>query len=93
MGSDWVLVVVSIDSGRSDWVRAEVKAAMADHRFRDRILPLAVDGSSAAPINPDLAGLQTIDGRAVEDLGERIGDFLLDRERKARSKAVVDISG
>ena len=92
MASDWVLVIVSIDSGRSDWVRAEVKAAMADPRFRNRILPLAVDGSSAAPINPDLADLQTIDGRVIQNLGERIGDFLLDRERKARSKAVAEVS-
>jgi adenylate cyclase len=92
MSSDWVLVIVSADSGKSDWVRAEVKTAMADPRFRNRILPMALDGSSAAQINPDLADLQAIDGCVTENLGEKIGDFLLDRERKLRSKTVVGIS-
>jgi len=41
---DWVLVVVSENSVASDWVRAEVKTAMADPRFQNRILPLLVNG-------------------------------------------------
>ena len=93
MHSDWLLVVVTVDSGKSDWVRAEVKTAMADPRFQNRILPVAVDGSSASQINPDLADLQAFDGHSIQDLGERIGDFLLDRERKLRSKPAMEVAG
>ena len=92
MKSDWVLVIVSADSGRSDWVRAEVKTAMADARFRNRILPLALDGSSAAQINPDLADLQAMDGCQTQSLGEKIGDFIVDRERQLRSNTFVGVS-
>jgi adenylate cyclase len=92
MSSDWVVVIVSADSGRSDWVRAEVKTAMADPRFRNRILPLALDGSSAAQINPDLADLQAMDGCLTQNLGEKIGDFIVDRERQLQSNAFVGIS-
>ena len=93
MSSDWVLVIVSADSGRSDWVRAEVKTAMADSRFRNRMLPLAIDGSSAAQINPDLADLQAMDGCLAQNLGEKIGDFIVDRERHLRSNTLVGSPG
>jgi adenylate cyclase len=90
MSSDWVLVLVSADSVKSDWVRAEVKAAMADLRFKGRILPLALDESSAAQINPDLAELQSLNGRVTANLGEKIGDDILAREKKLRSTVVVE---
>lgn len=80
MSSNWILVIVSADSVRSDWVRAEVKTAMTVPHLRNRILPLALDESSAAQINPDLAELQTLDGGVTQDLGERIGNFILNRE-------------
>jgi hypothetical protein len=67
-----------------------VKAAMADLRFKGRILPLALDESSAAQINPDLAELQSLNGRVTANLGEKIGDDILAREKKLRSTVVVE---
>ena len=64
---------------------------MADPRFRNRILPLTIDGSSAAQINPDLADLQAMDGCLTQNLGETIGDFIVDRERHLRSNTFVAI--
>jgi adenylate cyclase len=92
MNADWVLVVVSADSGRSDWVRAEVKAAIADPRFRNRILPLALDVSSAGQINPDLADLQAMNGSLTQSLGDKIGEFIVTRERQLRSNTLTETS-
>ncbi len=89
MKSDWVVVIVSSHSSTSDWVRAEVKTAANDPRFRDRILPVKVDDSDPALISHDIAPLQAIDARTIQNLGESIRDLLLTREKELRSKTVV----
>jgi class 3 adenylate cyclase len=83
--------LLSTHSVGSDWVRAEVKTAVADPRFRGRILPVVLDESSPALINPELAALHVIDGRVTHNLGENIRDFLLAREKDLRSKTVAGI--
>ncbi len=89
MRSDWVIVIVSVHSVKSDWVRAEVKAAVADPRFRDRILPVKVDDSDSALISHDIATLHAIDGRTARNLGEAIRDCLLAREKELRSQTAA----
>lgn len=89
MKSDWVIVIVSTHSSKSDWVKAEVKTAANDPRFRGRILPVKVDDSDPGLISHDIAPLHAIDGRAVQNLGESIRDLLLTREKELRSKSVA----
>lgn len=89
MKSDWVIVIVSSHSSKSDWVRAEVKTAANDPRFRDRILPIKIDDSDPALISHDIAPLHAMDARTVQNLGESIRDFLLTREKELRSKTVI----
>jgi TIR domain len=83
--SDWVIILLSSHSVGSDWVRAEVKTALGDPRFRGRILPVTVDGSSPALLHQDLATLHVMNGRASKDLGEDIRAFLIAREKDLRS--------
>ena len=88
MKSDWVIVIVSSHSAKSDWVRAEVKTAANDPRFRDRILPVKLDDSDLALISHDLAAVHAIDARLVQSIGETIRDFLLRRENELRPRSV-----
>lgn len=83
--SDWVMVIVSAYSCKSDWVRAEVSTAEVDPRFRGRILPVKLDDSDAALISHQIATLQAMDGRGVTRLGEAIRDLLMAREQDLRA--------
>lgn len=87
MKSDWIIVIISTHSAKSDWVRAEIRTAAADPRFRGRILPVRVDDSDAALISHDIAFLHVLDGRSPQNLGESIRDLILAREKELRSKA------
>ena len=70
--SDWVVVVVSENAAKSDWVRAEVRTALKDQRLAQRILPVTVDDTKAASISGELAALHTLDARSAGDLGESL---------------------
>jgi class 3 adenylate cyclase len=86
--SDWVIVIVSSHSSKSDWVRAEVNTAADDPRFRSRILPIKLDDSDTALISHQISTVQAVDGRTVLNLGEAIRDLLVLREKDLHSKAV-----
>ena len=86
--SDWVIVIVSASSSKSNWVRAEVNTAASDPRFQGRILPVKLDDSDCALISHQIATVQALDGRALSNLGEEIRDLLVAREKDLRSKAI-----
>lgn len=90
MKSDWVIVIVSSHSAKSDWVRAEINTAGTDPRFRSRILPVKIDDSDPALINHQIATIQAIDARTTLKLGETIRDLLVSREKEIRSKTPVN---
>jgi class 3 adenylate cyclase len=82
---DWVLVVVTENSARSDWVKAECRAAARDPRFNRRILPLQVDDTLPSQIGPEIGELQCLDVRRMDDPGEALYQFLLKRGRELRA--------
>jgi class 3 adenylate cyclase len=84
---DWMLVVVSENSVASDWVRAEVKTAMADPRFQNRILPLIKDGAHPGAITAELAELHGVDLATAPDAGEYLQKFFQEREIELRAAA------
>ena len=84
---DWVLVVVTENAVASDWVRAEVKTAMADPRFQNRILPLLSGDVGPGAITAELAELHSIDVAASPDLGDYLHKFFQDREVELRAAA------
>ncbi len=88
MKSDWVIVLVSSHSSKSDWVRAEVNTASKDPRFRSRILPVKLDDSDPALISHEIATIQAVDGQAAPNLGDKIRDLLILREKDLRSNAL-----
>ena len=68
--SDWMIVIVSEHSAASDWVRAEVRTALADPRLQQRILPVTIDGTTPAAIGDGLALLHALDARHSSDLSQ-----------------------
>jgi hypothetical protein len=88
MKSDWVIVLVSSHSSKSDWVRAEVNTASKDPRFSSRILPVRLDDSDPALISYEIATIQAVDGQTAPNLGDKIRDLLILREKDLRSNAL-----
>ncbi len=84
---DWVLVVVSENSVASDWVRAEVKTAMADPRFQNRILPLIKGDARPGTITGELGELHCVDLATSPDVGEYLHQFFQEREIELRAAA------
>ncbi len=82
---DWVLVVVSENSVTSDWVRAELGTAMADPRFRQRILPLKAGDTEPSRISHELGLMQTLDVLQSPDVGAALYRFLVRRESELRA--------
>jgi TIR domain len=80
--SDWVVVIVSGHSAASDWVRAEIKTALADSRLSHRIIPVTLDDTNPALLYFDLGVVQAVDARAGGNLAESIFRLL-----KARTEA------
>jgi len=89
MKSDWVIVLVSSHSSKSDWVRAEVNTAGNDPRFRSRILPIKLDDSDPALISHQIATIQAVDGQTGTNLGKTIRDLLISGEKDLRSNAAL----
>ncbi len=85
MKSDWVIVLVSSHSSKSDWVRAEVNTAGNDPRFRSRILPIKLDDSDPALISTQIAAIHALDGQTAPNFGEAVRDLLVSREKNLRS--------
>jgi adenylate cyclase len=85
MKSDWIIVIVSRNSIKSDWVKAEVQTGLRDPRFRGRILPIQIDASEPGLINNDLNFVHHLDGRSVKNLGESIRKVLLASETENTS--------
>jgi class 3 adenylate cyclase len=81
--SDWVVVVVSENAARSDWVRAEVRTALKEQRLMDRILPVIVDDTEAASIWGDLGAMHALDARTASDLGDSLYKELSSRTRQS----------
>jgi class 3 adenylate cyclase len=79
---DWVLVAVSQNSAKSDWVKAECRAAIRDPRFHRRILPFQVDDTLPSQIGPEIGELESLDVRRMDDPGEALYQFLLKRGRE-----------
>ncbi len=84
---DWVLVVVSQHSAASDWVRAEVATAIADPRFRQRILPLRAGDADPSSISYELGRMQTLDLAQAPDVGAALYRFLVKRETELRANS------
>jgi class 3 adenylate cyclase len=87
--SDWVIVLVSSHSSKSDWVRAEVNTASNDPRFRSRILPIKLDDSDPALISHQIAAIHALEAPFAANLGEVLRDLLISREKDLRSNAVA----
>jgi class 3 adenylate cyclase len=85
MKSDWVIVLVSSHSSKSDWVRAEVNTAGNDPRFRSRILPIKLDDSDPALISTQIATIHALNGQTAQNFGETVRDLLVSREKDLRS--------
>jgi hypothetical protein len=47
--SDAMIVLVSPDSAKSDWVQHEIEYALSSPRFRDRLIPLLVRPTARIP--------------------------------------------
>ena len=73
---DWVIVVVSANAANSDWVKVEVRTAIADPRFTRRILPVTTDDTPLASISDQLGLIQALDARGVANLGEKLFQIL-----------------
>jgi class 3 adenylate cyclase len=80
MKCDWVLVFVTEHSAQSDWVRAEVRTAFDDPRFRNRILPVRADDVELSRISDQLGQLHAVDARQNGNLGESLYRLLMKRE-------------
>ena len=80
--SDWMIVIVSENSAASDWVRAEVRTALADPRLQQRILPVTIDGTTPVAIGDGLALLHALDARHSQDLSESLLRVLEDVSSK-----------
>lgn len=74
---DWMLVVLTENTLKSDWVKAEVETAMRDSRFENRIVPILAGAGSASQIHVKLGLIQGIDLQGEADPGERLCEFLI----------------
>ena len=73
-GTDWLLVLVSRKSAKSDWVVQETRWAV--EHLPSRVIPIVLDDAKAADIDPKLAKLQY--GKLnLGSMGTR-ADFTLD---------------
>jgi len=84
---DWVLVLVTGSSAKSDWVSVEVNTAMADKRFDQRILPLTQGAATLPKLGSNFGRLQSIDLSSVTDTGKFLNDFFRHREVELRAAA------
>jgi adenylate cyclase len=80
--SDWMIVIVSEHSAASDWVRAEIRTALADPRLQQRILPVTIDGTNPAAIGDGLTFLHALDARDSRDLVESLLRILMEGSQK-----------
>ena len=60
---DWLVVLLTPDAVRSEWVKREVTHALIDKRYRQRIVPLLMKSCSHKKLSWTLAGMQMIDFR------------------------------
>ena len=84
LNCDWVLVVITEHATQSDWVRAEIRTALADPRFNHRVLPLRVGDAEPSQISHELGVLEALDVRQVPHIAETLYQFLTAQEIKLR---------
>jgi adenylate cyclase len=85
---DWVAVLISEHSVQTgDWVRAEVNTALADPRFRNRVVPLKKGDANPSLICYELGQLNALDLSSAADPGQTLFDFLTRRETELRAAA------
>ena len=89
MRSDWILVILSPDAVRSDWVRAETHWAL-EHR-KGRVVPLLLRGCDPSSIHLRLGTLQYIDFRSdLKVAGKELVNLLQGRSFSDAPTALVD---
>ena len=69
---DWVVVVVSENSAKSEWVAEEVDIAFSAGRFKGKIVPLVRDATPLERVNSLLKHLQAIDTREEPEFVEEL---------------------
>jgi adenylate cyclase len=84
---DWVVVLVTENSAKSDWVSDEVNTAMADKRFDQRILPLTRGPVALPKLGSKFFRLHGIDLSTITDTGKFLKEFFSRREVELRSAA------
>jgi hypothetical protein len=65
-----VLVIVSKNSAKSDWVKREVRVAMTLPHLRDRIIPVCIDETPPKDVELFLSPAQAIDYKDVAELDQ-----------------------
>lgn len=58
---DWFLVVLSPEALNSDWVKQETQQAMADHRYRGKVIPVLAKRCDWRSLHQNIARYQLFD--------------------------------
>jgi len=83
--SDAVIVLLSPDSVKSDWVRHEIEYVLSSPKFRDRLIPIMVRPTKDVPWI--LRTLTFIDAGTVEDTAAKVIAALKKRTSTRKSTA------
>lgn len=69
--ADRVLVIVSQNSAKADWVKKEVHVAMTLPHLRGRIIPVCIDETPPKDVDLFLTSIEAIDYKELADLDEQ----------------------
>lgn len=58
---DWFLVVLSPEGLKSEWVRQETEQAMADQRYKGKVIPVLAEACDWKSLHPNLGRYQLFD--------------------------------
>lgn len=60
---DWMVVILTPEAVKSHWVGQEVRFALGDKRYRDRVIPVELRRCEAKKLAWPLVNMQIISGR------------------------------
>jgi len=81
--ADYVIVIVSGNSAKSDWVKREVNAAMTLPGLTDRIIPVLIDETPPKDVHLFLSSIEAIPYKELAEVAQRFSG-MFDASRASR---------
>ena len=74
--SDAMVVLLSPDASRSHYVNSEIEYALGSPRYKNRLIPVVVRGSTDLPWTKFVPAVLKVGGRSATEVGRLVVDTL-----------------